>query len=74
MMNGQPADLESIDQTIILVKALPISEDYFNDIVKTTVGEDSNFDDLQNIPDHDMKLIFNYLNKIILFTMFNLCC
>ena len=74
MMDGSPADLSMIDDTILLVKALPISEDYFDDIAKQANLQLSDFDDLQNIPDREMRMMFNLLNKIILFTMFNFKC
>ena len=73
-MDGTPADLELIDETIILVKALPINEEYFDKIAKIANAEESDFDDLQNIPPTEMRMMFNYLNKIILFTMFNFKC
>ena len=73
-VRGHQYDLSMINETTLLIKALPIEEDYFDQIAKSTRAKEEDFNDLQNIPPENMKLIFNYLNKIVLFTMFNISC
>jgi len=35
-----------INETILLIKALPIEEDYFDQIAKTRMAQEEDFDDL----------------------------
>ena len=58
---------------MFFVKALPISEEYFDELAARS-NVPAKFDDLADIPDDDMKMIFNFLNKIVLFTVFSLRC
>jgi len=73
MPDGSKPDLDLINEARFFIKALPVSKEYFKEL-SAAAGAPNTFDSIHSIPKQELQIIFNHLNRIILFTMFNLSC